>query len=254
MHDQRHALQVHPNGRVAGGAIEPDEVARFRGIVRAVVGREHQLEFARASGMVRATDQLHVLGRPGRSPSHPGSRRDRGGRASVSRGRAHRPTKSHANPPSPASVRNRRRPGSAGSSEDGGRVRHTSVAIPIAKQMSPDTSASSVLPSAATMNADGAAEQREEDQRARGMRSHDPSILSEVPERAGSSAGSRRTRSDATRTSCRSTCVCVRGRGTASGRRRRPPCLARPPRSIRPTGACRSLRTVCPPNRTRPSS
>ena len=63
------------------------------------------------------------------------------------------PTKSHANPPSPASVRNRRRPGSAGSSGDAGRVRHTSATIPIAKQMSPETSASWVLPSAATMNA-----------------------------------------------------------------------------------------------------
>ena len=49
-------------------------------------------------------------------------------------------------------------------------------------------------------------------------------------------------------------CVCARGRGTASGRRRRPPCHARPPRSTRPRAACRSLRTACPPNRTRPSS
>ena len=66
--------------------------------------------------------------------------------------------------------------------------------------------------------------------------------------------GSASTRSDATANLCRSTCVCVRGRGTASGRRRRPPCRARPRRSTRPTGACRSLRTACPPNRTRPSS
>ena len=77
----------------------------------------------------------------------------------------------------------------------------------------------------------------------------------EVDIRIASSAGrSGSTARMLRRRWCRSRCACVRGRGTASGRRRRPPCHARPPRSTRPRGACRSLRTACPPNRTRPSS
>ena len=66
----------------------------------------------------------------------------------------------------------------------------------------------------------------------------------------------RRARSDAgpPRSRTRSSCACARGRGTASGRRWRRPCRARPRRSTRPTGACPAARTACRPSRTRPSS
>ncbi len=62
VHHQRDTLKVHPHRRMAGRAVEADEIAGLRGVVRAVVRREHQLELPGPAGMVGAADQLHVLG------------------------------------------------------------------------------------------------------------------------------------------------------------------------------------------------
>ena len=126
VHDQRDALQVHPHRCVAGGAVEPHQVARLRRVVRAVVRRQHQLQLARPARVIRATHQLHVLGaqvvRHRVLDGHRiGERGERVARPSAP------PTSNHAKLPRPASVRNRRRPGSGGPASALERVRQTST-------------------------------------------------------------------------------------------------------------------------------
>ena len=60
--DERNALEVHPGARVAGARVLRHEAEGFIRVVRAVEGREQELEVPGAPGMVGVAHELHVLG------------------------------------------------------------------------------------------------------------------------------------------------------------------------------------------------
>ncbi len=234
--DQRHPLEVHPHRGMARVRVARAQAQRLRGVVRAVARRQHELEVAGAAGVEGAAHELHVLrpevaghrrldrGRVGQERPLEGPSGDGAGPREHQAGAGRREAQE---PPPPRIVLLRRRQQRPADRRDG------------------DGAGDDEPGAHGVAEAAGGGDHERERPTQEGQerqRTADPAGVHGVPVSQRSAVCGGPTR------------ACAAGPGTASARRWRPPCRARPRRSTRPTPWCRAPGGWARRSRSRPSS